>query len=166
MRGPADTRRADAGGEDALDVIELQTAVLVRNFEMLRRRSDLYRELDRAGYLLLRALSVLGSTDIATLAAYVGVDPSTAGRQVAVLAERGLVQRDASPEDRRRAVVTATANGRHLMSTLRARRRELTAELLAGWSERDVATLGRMFTRYNRLLSDRYLAPDSVSGDP
>jgi DNA-binding MarR family transcriptional regulator len=159
MREQVDTRLVDAGTADALDVIELQSAVLVRNFEMLRRRSDLYAELDRAGYLLLRALAELGSPDIATLAAYLGVDPSTAGRQVAGLVERGLVQREAAPEDRRRAVVTATASGRELMTELRARRRELTADLLTGWSERDIATLGRMFTRYNRLLSDRYLAP-------
>jgi len=78
---------------------------------------------------------------------------------VAGLVERGLVQREAAPEDRRRAVLTATARGRELMTELRARRRELTADLLTGWSERDIATLGRMFTRYNRLLSDRYLAP-------
>jgi DNA-binding MarR family transcriptional regulator len=147
---------------DALDVIELQTAMLVRNFEMLRRRTDLYVELDRAGYLLLRALTGLGRADIATLAASVGVDPSTAGRQVAVLAERGLVTREPAPEDRRRVIITASEQGRELMSRLRERRRSLTAEMLADWSVEDVAMLGTMFARYNRLLSDRYLTPAQV----
>ena len=45
--------------DNPLDEIELATAVLTRNFELLRRRSDVYTDLDRAEYLLLRTLDDL-----------------------------------------------------------------------------------------------------------
>jgi hypothetical protein len=47
-------RLAETG--DALDVLELATAVLVRNFELLRRRTGVYADLDQSEYLLLRTL--------------------------------------------------------------------------------------------------------------
>ena len=87
----------DDGSPEALDVIERQAAVLVRNFELLHRRTDIHDDLDRAEYLLLRMLSESGSQDITTLAALLGLDPSTAGRQVSALARQGLVERHRGP---------------------------------------------------------------------
>lgn len=144
-----------AGGP--LDAIELQSAVLVRHFELLRRRSDVYRELERAEYLLLRTLEDVGPTDICGLAATLGVDQSTAGRQVTAMTERGLVRREPSATDRRRAVVTPTAHGRRLMAAVRERRRAATAELLHGWTDEDLEVLGTMFRRYNDAVADAYL---------
>lgn len=140
---------------DAVQVIEVQGAVLVRNFELLRRRGD--SDLDRAGYLLLRALEALGPSDINTLAAALGLDPSTAGRQVAAMQAAGLVRRGCAPDDRRRAIVAATADGRRRMAAASKRRRKRTAELLADWSEADLRTLADMFTRYNAAVAQRYL---------
>ena len=57
---------------EALDVLELATAVLARNFELLRRRSDVYKELDKSEYLLLRTLDQIGPVDISSLASAVG----------------------------------------------------------------------------------------------
>jgi DNA-binding transcriptional ArsR family regulator len=76
---------------DPLEAIEIASAVLMRNFELLRRRSDIYAELDRSEYLLLRALQQTGPADIGMLAAALGLDPSTAGRQVAAMQRKGLV---------------------------------------------------------------------------
>ncbi|MGN6332053.1 MAG: MarR family winged helix-turn-helix transcriptional regulator [Motilibacteraceae bacterium] len=148
---------ATPGAADPLDVIELQSAVLVRHFELLRRRSDVYQELERAEYLLLRTLDDVGPTDICGLAARLGVDQSTAGRQVTTMTERGLVRREPSAADRRRAVVSLTAEGRRLMGTVRERRRAATAELLHGWSDEDLALLGAMFHRYNDAVAEAYL---------
>ena len=40
---------ADPSDGDGLDVLEMATAVLMRNFELLRRRSAVYKELDGSG---------------------------------------------------------------------------------------------------------------------
>jgi DNA-binding MarR family transcriptional regulator len=143
---------------DSLEVIEVATAVLVRNFELLRRRSGIYTDLDRAEYLLLRTLDALGPADICTLAAGLGLDPSTAGRQVARMVSRGLVERTPAPTDRRRSVIAPTAQGLERMHEARVRRRDATEELLADWSEEDRVTLARMFTRYNRTVAERFLS--------
>lgn len=142
---------------DPLDTLELATAVLVRNFEMLRRRSDIYQELDRAEYLLLRVLDESGPVDIGTLAAAVGLDPSTAGRQVAAMRGKGLAECAPSDADRRRNIVSPTDEGRRRMAATRARRRETTATLLSDWTNEDVDTLARLLIRYNGSVAERYL---------
>lgn len=147
----------------ALAVIERQTAVLIRNIEMLYRRTDLHDDLDRASYLLLRTLDEFGPMDINGLAASLGLDPSTAGRQVCVLKDAGLVQRSPAPEDRRRSIITPTDEGLRRMETVRVLRTENLADLLDGWSQGDLVTLGTMFGKYNRAITAKYLA-GSVDG--
>ena len=152
----ADSDRPADPVEHALDVIECQTAVLVRHFELLNRRGPV-RDLDRAEYLLLRTLTGAGPMDIQTLAAALGVDPSTAGRQVGALRTAGLVAGEPAPDDRRRIVITPTDEGLRRMETVRRDRAAGIADLLAGWTEADLRTLGEMFGRYNRAVADRYL---------
>lgn len=152
-----------SGTHDALDVIERQAAVLVRHFELLHRRSDVHDTLDRAGYLLLRTLDDRGPMDINTLASTLGVDPSTAGRQVSAMQAAGLVLREPGEDDRRRSVVSPTAEGRSKTAYVRRRRADDLAELLADWSEDELRTLGAMFDKYNRAVAARYLVPD---GEP
>ncbi|HEX3792691.1 MAG TPA: MarR family winged helix-turn-helix transcriptional regulator [Pseudonocardiaceae bacterium] len=142
---------------DALEVIEVASAVLVRNFELLRRRDGVQAGLDRAEYLLLRTLDATGPADICTLAAALGLDPSTAGRQVAVMAGKGLVERAPAATDRRRSIISPTADGLDRMSAARTMRQNSTAELLADWTEEDLGKLAEMFTRYNRAVAEHYL---------
>ncbi len=145
------------GVEDGLDVLELATAVLARNFELLRRRTDAYADLDRAEYLLLRTLDKLGPTDIGSLAAAAGLDPSTAGRQVAGMESRALVDRMPAADDRRRSIIAPTAEGRRRMELTRSRRRESAAELVDDWSADDLHQLATLLTRYNKAVAGRYL---------
>jgi DNA-binding MarR family transcriptional regulator len=143
--------------DDVLGVIVVASAVLVRNFELLRRRASAGTDLDRSEYLLLRTLAAIGPADICGLAAALGLDPSTVGRQVAVMAGKGLVERSPAPNDRRRSSVSPTPAGIATMNTARAERRDATADLLEGWSERDLRTLATMFTKYNRAIAEHYL---------
>lgn len=154
------TAGATAGvpADDELDMIELASAVLVRNFELLRRRSGVYADLDRAEYLLLRVLEQGGPADIAALAGGLGLDPSTAGRQVAVLQDKGLVRREAAAANRRRSIISPTREGRRRLAATRQRRRNETSRLLEGWTADDLRTLAVMFTRYNEAVARRYLA--------
>lgn len=160
---PAETSSVQPDHEvpaGALEVIERETAVLMRHLELLRRRTDSYRELDRAEYLMLRTLAETGPVDINSLACALGVDPSTAGRQVAVMQEAGLVERAPSESDRRRSIVAMTGEGTCRMDTVRHRRLDNAADLLADWPESELRTLGAMFTRYNKAVAKRYLTGD------
>ena len=151
----------------ALAVIERQTAVLIRHIEMLYRRTDLHDDLDRASYLLLRTLEDGGPADINGLAASLGLDPSTAGRQVCVLKDAGLVERSPAPEDRRRSIITPTEQGLRIMEEVRRRRTENLADLLDGWSEGDLDALGAMFDKYNRAIAAKYLTGSTdAAGQP
>jgi DNA-binding MarR family transcriptional regulator len=155
-RRPGGERGGPPAVARALDIIEAETAVLVRHFELLNRRWPI-DDLDRAEYLLLRTLAGGGPMDINTLAAALGVDPSTAGRQVGAARAAGLVAGEPDPADRRRTVLTPTPEGLRRMAAARRLRTCNIADLLAGWSEADLRTLGEMFGRYNRAVADRYL---------
>jgi len=151
VKRPAEPRRS------ALAAVERQTAILTRHFELLHRRTDIHDGLDRAEYLLLRSLDESGPVRISTLATRLGLDPSTAGRQVAVLQAQGLVEREPDPADRRCTVVTPTAPGLERMRHVRALRTEMVAELLAEWSDEDLRTFDEILGKYNRSVAQRYL---------
>lgn len=142
---------------EALDAVERQAAILMRHFELLHRRAGIHDKLDRAEYLLLRALDEAGPMDIMSLAALLGLDPSTAGRQVAAAQNSGLIQRAPSPEDRRRSIITPTADGLAQMRHVRRLRTESTADLLSDWDDEDISTLAAMFAKYNDSVAARYL---------
>lgn len=141
----------------ALAAVERQTAVLVRHFELLNRRGAIHEHLDRAEYLLLRILDETGPADINTLAAALGLNPSTAGRQVSALLASGLAERAKDPDDRRRCVVTPTELGFQRMREVQRMRTDNTADLLSGWSDEDLGVLASMFNKYNTAVAEKYL---------
>lgn len=149
----------------ALSAVERQTAILMRHFELLHRRTDIHDTLDRAEYLLLRALDETGASNINALAALLGLDPSTAGRQLAALQRAGLVERAPDPADRRCSIVTPTAEGLERMRRVRRRRTQATAELLGDWSDADLLAFDELLGKYNRTVAERYLTGPGRDGD-
>jgi DNA-binding MarR family transcriptional regulator len=141
----------------ALAAVERQTAVLVRHFELLNRRGAVHELLDRSEYLLLRILDETGPADINTLAAALGLNPSTAGRQVSALLASGLAERATDSDDRRRCVVTPTELGNRRMHEVQRMRTENTADLLSDWNDEDLGVLAAMFNKYNTSVADKYL---------
>lgn len=137
--------------------IEVQAAVLTRNFELLRRRRTQQREVDRAEYLLLRTLADLGASSIGRLADALGLDASTVGRQVGVLERAGWAERVTDPDDGRRTIVTITASGRSAMRRTSRERRRRTEEMLGHWTEEDLRALATAFRRYNVEVTRQYL---------
>ena len=94
---------------DDLDVVELELLKLVRHLETFGRRSSLYQEVDRAGYLALRTLDGLGPSCINRLAQELHLDSSTVTRQVGVLESGGLVTRHVDPNDGRSWLIDLTS---------------------------------------------------------
>jgi DNA-binding MarR family transcriptional regulator len=108
--------------------------------------------LDRAAYGVLRRLDTADGMRLSELAEELGVDVSTASRQVYRLIQDGLIRRRAHPLDRRSALLEITPRGRRSVARVHRARREIIAELFAEWPLEDRATLARLLERLARDL--------------
>jgi DNA-binding MarR family transcriptional regulator len=149
-----DLTGGDAIGGDAIGVIELELLKLVRHLETMSRRSSLYARLDRAGYLALRTLDVLGPVNANALAQALGLDASTLTRQITDLERQGFVERRANPADRRSAIIFVTPAGRRAMGEVQAERRVHIEALTSEYDDTSRADLGETLTRLNAALAD------------
>src|SRR6202161_1561778 len=124
---------AGADMADDLDVVEIELLKLVRHLETFGRKSSLYHEVDRAGYLALRTLDSLGPSCINGLARELHLDSSTVTRQVSVLEAGGFVTRQVDPNDGRSWLIDLTPRGRKAMRTVERGRRQAIDSMLADW---------------------------------
>jgi DNA-binding MarR family transcriptional regulator len=149
-------QRIDEGADsvDDLDVVELELLKLVRHLETFGRRSSLYQEVDRAGYIALRTVDWLGPSCISRLAQELHLDSSTVTRQVGVLESGGLVTRHVDPNDGRSWLIDLTSRGRKAMRTIERGRHHAIDSMLRGWSSDEVHDLARMITKLNLALFD------------
>lgn len=138
--------------EDAIGVIELELLKLVRHLETFGRRSSLYRQLDRAGYLALRTIADLGPLSTKALATALNLDASTVTRQIAALEAGGFVDRRPDPNDRRSSTIALTAEGRLMMGGVEQERRQGIGALVHAWDDRERSLLGRMLNKLNASL--------------
>ncbi len=124
---------------DAEAVARLRVA-LTRIARVLDRQSRGH-ELTRTQASVLATAARRGPVRITELAEIEGVNPTMLSRIVAKLEEAGLLQRRADPDDRRAALVKATAEGRALHHRLREERTRLLAEHLTELSDGHAAAL-------------------------
>jgi DNA-binding MarR family transcriptional regulator len=103
--------------------------------------------LDRAAYAALCRLHESGPLRLSELAARMGVDASTASRQVQHLERTGLVARVGDPADRRASLLQLTAEGDRALARMRQARRDSLGQVLDGWSRADRRTLAAMLIR-------------------
>jgi DNA-binding MarR family transcriptional regulator len=137
----------------------MELLTLVRNLETLGRRSDLYRQVDRAGYLALRTLDRLGPVSTNVLADALHLDASTITRQVTALVASGLVERRPNPADRRSSDLAVTGHGLAVMAEVGTEREQVLSELFSGWTDHERRNLGRSLTKLNRSLLERMTVP-------
>ncbi|HEY6797773.1 MAG TPA: MarR family transcriptional regulator [Kineosporiaceae bacterium] len=105
--------------------------------------------LDGAAFGVLALLVRRGPQRQGELAEAAVLDPSTVSRYVAQLVRSGLVTRRPHPADGRAVHLVATPEGIALADAALAQRQKVLAELLAGWSADDTATLVRLLRRLN-----------------
>ena len=115
--------------------------------------------LDRARYVVLRAVAESEPVRTSALAEHVGVDPSTMSRHVSVLDQAGYVTRAADPDDGRAQVLSLTPAGREVMEKARGARHDLITDALAGWDDTDRAQLASLLGR----LADDFLRVERAS---
>ncbi|MEY2524086.1 MAG: hypothetical protein QOJ66_2651 [Ilumatobacteraceae bacterium] len=103
--------------------------------------------LDRARYLVLRAVAESEPVRTTTLAEQIGVDPSTMSRHVGVLERGGFVERVADPDDGRATSLSLTAAGRDVMERVRDARHDLITGALVNWDDDDRTQLATLLGR-------------------
>jgi DNA-binding MarR family transcriptional regulator len=135
-----------------VNVVELELLKLVRHLETFGRKSSLYQEVDRAGYLALRTLDGLGPTCINSLAQELHLDSSTVTRQVSALESGDFVTRQVDPNDGRSWLIDLTPQGRRAMRTVERGRNEAIESMLVGWPPEEVHHLARTISKLNLAL--------------
>jgi DNA-binding MarR family transcriptional regulator len=138
--------------DDTIGIIELELLRLVRHLETFGRRSALYLQVDRAGYLVLRTIEDLGALTTKALATALNLDASTVTRQLTALEAGGLVERRPDPNDRRSSTIALTDEGRRMMGGVERERRQGIEALVGDWAEREKVSLGRALNRLNASL--------------
>jgi DNA-binding MarR family transcriptional regulator len=103
--------------------------------------------LDRAAYAALCRVHEAGPLRLSELAARMGVDVSTASRQVQQLERTGLVARVGDPADRRASLLGLTAEGGRMLTRMREARHASLTQVLADWSAKDRRMLATTLTR-------------------
>lgn len=104
-------------------------------------------ELDLAAIWLMKMLRQRGPLRLTTLAGLLEVDASTVSRQVRHLEERGLLERSPDPDDGRAHRIGLSPQGRTRLDAGTRRRRQLVADLMAGWPPEDREQLRLLLNR-------------------
>ncbi|MBB2205680.1 MarR family winged helix-turn-helix transcriptional regulator [Gluconacetobacter takamatsuzukensis] len=100
--------------------------------------------LERALFPLLVLVERLGPIGVVDLASRVGRDHTTVSRQIARLAELGLVARHGSAADRRVREATITPPGKEATDAVDRAREAMAVSLFRNWSETDFDQLVRL----------------------
>lgn len=124
-----DTEQVDSNVADDL-VTALLTASRVLVGVSARSLATVEEAVTVAQFRTLVVLSSKGASTLAYLAGELGVNPSTAQRQVDRLIAQGLVNREENPADRREVVLTLTAHGRGVVDTVTRRRRSAISQIV------------------------------------
>jgi DNA-binding MarR family transcriptional regulator len=137
----------------AFDAIEHELCTLLRraraiSAEMCRK---VHPDLDPEAYGLLVGIHHHGWARATELAGHFGLGKATISRQLKVLAELGLIEREPDPADGRAHVLALTAKGRQRLAATRNARRERWHAKLKRWPVEDVRMLADMLARFNGL---------------
>ena len=133
--------------------LEREIGLLLRRARAISARlaRELQPDLDGAAYGLLALLEDTGPLRAGDLVARLGLDKSTVSRQVSHLVELGLVDRAPDPVDGRAQVLTPSGEGSARLARIRDVRRARWQSDLGDWPPADVARLGELLARLNRL---------------
>lgn len=144
--------------DSALTRIENALVVLVRRStdprgnRVIQRRAG--SDLERAGAAMLWRIGEHEPVRLSTLAELSGVEMSTASRQVALLVERGYVERSSDPADGRATVHRLTDDGRDLRRRLVEARHAWIESLLADFDDGERAMFADLLERFVSPMTD------------
>src|SRR5262245_42995301 len=158
-RGASKKQRAQLGGTgvraETLDLADRLHSVAIHLLRRVRREDD------ASGIPApqLSALSVIvfrGPMTLGALATAEQVRPPSMTRIVSALEADGLVERTVDPNDRRSALVRATAAGEKMLSAGRLRRVQALATDLDALSVEERSTIERAVVALESVAGPRY----------
>lgn len=119
---------------------------------------DLDLPIDIADLDILAALegcaAHAGEATVGFIAERLNVDPSRASRIVADAVDKGIIRRAASQADSRRIVLELTETGHAHALAIRKYKWKIFADTLSHWSEEDLVTFARLFSRFNTRIAE------------
>lgn len=129
----------------------------VASTRVSRRFEKIYQErfgLNMPEWRVLAHLSVSGKVSVREIHQRVDMDKSKISRAASRLEDRGLLNKDPHPTDRRLLELTLTAQGQQMVAELAPLAQEYQAELLADLGE-DAAEFARLLTGLGRSKNAR-----------
>ncbi len=154
-----DGRKLRAERTGAVQVIETQLAVLVRLLDHQSRRAITYKEMDRASYLIARALDRVAPVSIHNLAKTLSLEPTTVTRKIASMEAAELITRSTFAEDKRVSLIQLSQIGRKKMEAVRDLRQRHNEILLSDWPVEELTTFGELMRRYNDCIDHNARQP-------
>lgn len=139
---------------DALEMIELELAVLIRRLTSVSTGKQ-GANLDRASYLLLHHIHIQGSAGVKALGELLQLDVSTVSRQAAVLEQKGYVVKVPDELDGRAYFYQITENGISELLAFRQHRKDKIAALVKDWPAEEQEQFGRLLAKFNHSLKQR-----------
>jgi homoprotocatechuate degradation regulator HpaR len=121
---------------------------VMRGFRAMLRRYGLNEQ----EWRIIRALVEVDRLEIGELADRVFILKPSATRTVRNLQSRGIVARNRSPSDQRRAYISLTEEGRHLFETVAPNSEAEYARLTELVGERDIHQLYELLSRLSQAL--------------
>ena len=135
----------------AASAVELRHAILRTSRRIRQERS--VDDVTPGQYSVLAGLDVYGPMTPREIAAHEKVQPPSMTRTVALLEERGLVNRTDHPTDRRQVLVGLTPEGLTVVKETRKRRDAWLAKRLAELTPDERATVARAAAILERMAS-------------
>jgi DNA-binding MarR family transcriptional regulator len=129
----------------------------------LRRLADI--DTHESGLAILLLLRRTGPLSVTHLARDLGVNQSTASRQVAPLEEDGFITRTVHPSHRRIALLDLSDEGRAACERAQAVGRRDIAWAIKDWTPEDRAALGELLERFGEAWS-KGAASEGLAPDP
>lgn len=137
---------------DALEGLIDALAEVVRRHRNLTARVSRESGVPAAQVAVLASLARLGECRIAEVADDLFVDPSVVSRRLSPLEQQGSIARRQDPADARASLVRLSPTGEAALAEVRRLRRRHLEDVLADWSEGEVADLSHTLGTVARFL--------------
>lgn len=147
--------KSDQKTDAAIASVEEQFGAMYRHVKasMRRRAGQVHPELQVMGYLILSTLDLCGPTHAGVLAERLDIDKGLLSRQIKLLEELGLLERESDPTDKRAVFVSASPAAAKSVNKVRSADRSVLHEQLRDWAIEDLEKLAELLGRVNTLDS-------------
>ncbi len=119
-----------------------------------------------ASAIVLMVLNRHGEMRMSKLAELLSIDMSVTSRHAAHVAERGWIDRQPDPQDKRSRLLRINARGRSLLDEVADRYTEVLAHYLSDWSDADLGQLNTLLARLRGSFGDCRARPSPFAAPP